>query len=250
MSEQSPVPPILDRGVQTLGLELHPEQLRRFAMLSTELAAWNTRVNLTSVTDPDDVQVRHFLDSLAIVPIVERELASRSGKLIDVGSGGGFPGLPVAIALPWLDVALLEATAKKVRFLEHAVGTLAIDNARAIQGRAESVAHLVEHREAYDIAVARAVGSVATLIELLVPLLKVGGGAILMKTKSALELELGGAEGALTKLNAGVEGVFETSVPELENHVLVLIRKHGPTPAGYPRRPGVPERHPLAEMRL
>lgn len=225
---------------------MQPDQLRCFALLSQELISWNQRVNLTSVTDPDDVQVRHFLDSLTIVPVVQDELSSGSGRLIDVGSGAGLPGLAVAIALPWLDVVLLEATAKKVRFLEHALGALGARNARALYGRAESLARQAEHREAYDVAVARAVGSTATLVELLTPFLKVGGMAVLMKTHAALDAELDQAADALEKLLADVEAVRETQVAGLDNHALLLIRKHGPTPAEYPRRPGVPDRYPLA----
>jgi len=246
VSEQSPVLPILERGAAALGLQLHPDQLRCFALLSQELISWNQRVNLTSVTNPDDVQLRHFVDSLTIVPVVQGELSSGSGRLIDVGSGAGLPGLAVAIALPWLDVALLEATAKKVRFLEHAVETLRARNARVLHGRAESLARQAEHREAYDVAVARAVGSTATLVELLTPFLTVGGIAVLMTTRAALDAELDRAAGALEKLHADVEAVRGTHVAGLDNHALLLIRKHGSTPTEFPRRPGVPERHPLA----
>jgi 16S rRNA (guanine527-N7)-methyltransferase len=249
VSQQSPLLSTLDRGAQALGLELSPHQIRRFAILARELIAWNARFNLTSITDPDDVQLRHFLDSLAVAPIVQRELPSRRGQLIDVGSGAGFPGLPLAIALPWLEVTLLEATAKKVRFLEHAVAALGVRNVRALAGRAESVAHRSEDRETYDVAVARAVGSAATLIELLIPLLKVGGIAVVMKTRTTLDVELGQARGALARLSASVEGALETPVMGLDDHVLVAIRKNGSTPAEYPRRPGVPARHPLPAMR-
>jgi 16S rRNA (guanine527-N7)-methyltransferase len=247
VSEQSRVLPVLQRGARALGLELQPDQVHRFAILLRELTAWNARVNLTSVTDPAEVELRHFLDSLSLVPIVHRELPARRGGLIDVGSGGGFPGIPLAIALPWLEVTLLEATSKKVCFLEHAVDALGLTNVRALSGRAETLAREPEHREGYNVATARAVGTAATLVELLVPFLKVGGVAMLMKTRATLDGELDQARGAFEKLHAGVDGVHEVGLSGLDDHVLALVRKKASTPPAYPRRPGVPERHPLPE---
>ena len=228
-----------------MGQALHPDELNRFSLLSRELLTWNGRMSLTAVTEPDDVQVKHFLDSLTVASVVKDELPQETGRLVDVGSGGGFPGLPLAIVLPWLDVILMEATAKKVRFLNHTIGVLALPNARALYGRAEQLARDDTQREVYDIAVARAVGSAATLVELLAPLLRFGGLAILMKTHAAVDRELDAAAAALSKLHAEVEKIHSVQVPGLDDRALVLIRKKAATPPEFPRRPGVPERRPL-----
>jgi 16S rRNA (guanine527-N7)-methyltransferase len=244
VSEQSPPLPLLASEARDLGVGLDPDQLRRFAALAQELLAWNQRVNLTALTDPRDIQIKHFLDSLALVPVIHDELTGRRGHVIDVGSGAGLPGLPLAIALPQFDVTLLEATARKIQFLDHAIRALALENATVLHGRAEERAHEAQHREAYDVATARAAGSTATLIELLIPFLKPGGLAILMKTRRMLDPELDEAAAALSRLQAGVEAVRD-GPRAFQDHALVLVRKQGPTPPEYPRRPGIPARRPL-----
>jgi 16S rRNA (guanine527-N7)-methyltransferase len=244
VSEQSSPLPLLASGSRALGIDLDREQLGRFSILSRELRAGNQRANLTALTDRGDVEIKHFLDSLTVAPIIQQELPAANGRLVDVGSGGGFPGLALAIALPWLQVMLVEATAKKVRFLEQVTETLQLSNVGVLQGRAEALAD-GEQREGFDIATARAVGSAATLVELLTPFLRVGGLAVLMKTRSAVQGEIVAAAGALERLHAVVEGIHDVQVKGLDERVLVLVRKTRPTPPGYPRRAGVPERRPL-----
>ncbi len=250
MSEQSRLLPLLAAGALALGLDLDSEQIRRFSLLYEELIAWNQRVNLTTVTAPDDVQVKHFLDSLTAAAVLGEELSGGTSRLVDVGSGAGLPGLALAIALPRLQVALLEATAKKARFLEHVVGVLDSGNVGVLHGRAEEMAHDPTHREAYDVGTARAVGKVGTLVELVTPFLRVGGLAILMKTRAALGSELAEARGALERLRSDVEGVRDVGMPGIEDHVLILVRKRGSTPSEYPRRVGLPGRRPLTGKSL
>lgn len=201
-------------------------------------------MNLTSVTDPSEIEVKHFLDSLTLAPAVQ-ELAHGTGRLADVGSGGGFPGLPLAIAFPWLRVSLMEATAKKIDFLRHVVRELRLTNAHVVHGRAEMLAREADQRESYDLATARAVGSTATLVELLTPFLRVGGVALLMKTGAAAASEVHDAAGALRQLFAEVEEIRGVDAPGLADRALIVIRKKAPTLPDYPRRPGVPERRPL-----
>ena len=256
-----------------MGLELTEDQLQALTRLSVELLAWNERVNLTAITDPRDIAIRHVLDSLTVVPILASAggggfpppLRGRGGGegqsapavpperplgVVDVGSGGGFPGLPITIVLPHLYVTLVDATAKKVAFLDHVVQTLGLANARAIHSTAEELGRAPEHRGAYDAAVARAVGSVATLVELLVPLLRLGGHAILMKTRAALEDEIAAAAPALDALHASVEQVVEADLGDLlPDRALVVIRKTEETTGQFPRRPGVPRRRPLGTVR-
>lgn len=246
MSEQSVWLPLLARGAGALGLELSPDQVRSFTLLADELVAWNERAHLTAITDRDEIQTKHFVDSLTAVPTILRRLYGEKGSLVDVGSGGGFPGLPIAIVARELDVTLVEATRKKVAFLEHAIRVLALENARPLWGRAEELARSPAHRERYDFAIARGVGTATTLVELLVPFLRVGGWGVLMKTGPAVETELKDATVALDQLKAEVEAVVPVGVPGLlEDRALIVVRKTQPTGAPYPRRSGIPRRRPL-----
>ncbi|MPZ13837.1 MAG: 16S rRNA (guanine(527)-N(7))-methyltransferase RsmG [Chloroflexi bacterium] len=248
VTEHSARLPVLDRGARALGLNLTGAARDRFERFLEELLAWNDRAGLTSITDPDEVQLKHFVDSLTLAPLVVRHLAGGSGTVVDVGAGPGLPGLALAIVLPDLEVTLVEATGKKVVFLLHAIKTLALGNARAVRGRAEEIARQPEHRERYDLATARAVGSVATLVELLVPLLRVGGRAVLMKTRTGIDEEIAAAASALDRLRCVVDAVEPVAPPDLcETRVLVVLRKVAATPPTYPRRPGVPARRPLRQ---
>lgn len=236
---------MLQRGAKALGLRLSAAQLSAFESLSGALSDWNRQVNLTGIRDPDQIEVKHFLDSLTLVPRLPHLLPSE-GRLIDVGSGPGFPGLPLAIVQPELHVTLLEATGKKVAFLRHAVELLGLENVQPLQGRAEHVARLLDHREVYDLAVARALASIATLTELLMPLVRVGGYAVLMKKQSEVGREVTEACPALQALHASIAEVVPSHVAGLlEDRALVVIKKLGATPERFPRRPGVPHRRPL-----
>jgi len=246
VSQQLPSLPLLESGARRLGLDLQRGQVRLLAAFASLLLARNKRVNLTAVTDLVDVQSKHLLDSLTLAPVLKTELTARQSSLVDVGSGGGLPGVPLAVALPELRVALVEATGKKAEFLAHVVRELQLDNVRVLHGRAEHLAHQTECREAFDVATARAVGGSATLVELLMPFVRVGGLAVLMKTRAALTDEIPAARAALAKLQGEIETVREVEIPELTDHTLFLIRKVAATPAQYPRRPGVPERRPIA----
>ena len=230
---------LLVRGARALDLDLGADQLSRFALFTQQLLAGNEHMNLTAITDPEEIQVKHYLDSLTVVPLLRQAGADRR-RLVDVGSGNGLPGLAIAIAVPSLQVTLVEATGKKARFLQHASEELGLRNVRVRPGRAEQLAHETGEREGYNFATARAVGATATLVELLTPFLRIGGLAILMKTEEAVEAEIGAAAEALTKLGCQVEGLRRIGLPGLEGRVLVTVRKHAATPREYPRRPGVP----------
>lgn len=235
MREQSL--PSLRGGAAALGLKISGEQVAAFSLLADELLAWNERVNLTSITEPGDIQVNHFLDSLTALPILRARMGDSRAKLVDVGAGAGLPGLALALVEPSLDVTLVEATAKKVSFMEHAIRRLSLPNACALHGRAEELAHREGCRQAFDFAIARAVASTAVLVELLTPFLRVGGWAIVMKKREAVASEVEDAATALDKLRSVVEEVVHPGVPGLlQDRALVVIRKEGNTPAGFPRR--------------
>lgn len=236
--------PLLQRWAGQFGAPLTDHQLDAFRLYRDELLAWNSsRANLTAVTNPDAVESRLFLESLwcaAASPPTD------GARLIDIGSGGGFPGLPLAIAFPEMNVTLLEATRKKVDFLEHIIELLGLPNCRAIHGRAEDFAHDPEHREAYAAATARALAPLPALVELCLPFVKVGGVLIAPKGADA-EQEIYDASNALSTLGGKVEEIIlpQPDSPIPADHRLVVIRKVAPTPETYPRRAGVPTRRPL-----
>jgi 16S rRNA (guanine527-N7)-methyltransferase len=236
---------MVEQGAQDLGVILTEGQIDSLSRLISELLSWTQRVNLTSITDHRDVEVKHIVDSLILVPTLRR-IIGNTGTLIDVGSGAGFPGLVLAISVPDLRVTLLEATKKKIAFLEHAIRAASVTNARTAHGRAEDLARSPIHRERYDVAAARAVGPISSLVEMLVPFVRVGGCALLMKTVHATGRELQDAQRALELLDCVVEDVVSVDLAGLlEGRTLVIVRKNAATNPLFPRRPGVPNRHPL-----
>ncbi len=242
----------LQRGATQFGLTLTEAQLRRFQRYRDLLLEWNRRFNLTAVSEPEQVEIRHFLDSLSCLPVLS-ELAARDDRIrpgmpiraIDVGTGAGLPGLALKLVWPGLRLTLLEATAKKVRFLQHVIAELGLRHVEAIHGRAEEVAHLPDHRAAYDLALARAVAPLAPLLELTLPFLRTGGWLLAMKGPAATA-EVMAAERALEILGGRLHRIFPVEVPYLaEDRFIVAVEKIAPTPERFPRRPGIPARRPL-----
>ena len=163
----------------------------------------------------------------------------------DVGSGAGFPGVPLAMVFPFLNVTLMEATGKKIAFLEHMIARLGLTNASTLRARAEDAGHLPNQREAYDVVAARAVARLPSLLEYLLPLAKVGGVCVAMKGKSAFE-EASGSARALAILGGRLNETGAIQLPDVEEpHYLVVVDKVAPTPSTYPRKPGIPTRKPL-----
>jgi 16S rRNA (guanine527-N7)-methyltransferase len=235
---------ILYEGAREFGLELTPVQLEAFETYYHLLVEWNARINLTAITGYTEVQIFHFLDSLSVGRALPKyELDGK--QLIDVGAGAGFPGVPLAIAFPHLQVALLEATGKKAVFLDGLARELGLDNVTTIKGRAEEVAHLREQREQYDFAVARAVAELRTLVEFTLPFVRVGGRFIAQKTTAAAE-ETKAAGHALQLLGGAARELIPIQLPsQRETRHLVVIAKVAHTPDKYPRRAGVPSKKPL-----
>ena len=242
--------PAPERGFARLlaGLRfpLTEEKVAKLAAYRDLLLDANRRINLTAVRDREGVERRLILESLRLVPALDRWLpATPMPWLIDIGSGGGIPGLVLAIARPDLAITLVEATGKKVEFLRHAIAALELEHATAIHGRAEELAHEVDHRGAFDIATARGVAALPALCELCLPFLRPGGVALLAK---GIEIgdELAQARAAAPML--GGEVVEAPILPGYESEIttrLVVVRKTGPTPRAYPRHSGIPVKSPL-----
>jgi len=222
------------------GLPLDPNQLRQFARYTDELLAWNAHTNLTAITDRQAIYVRHFLDSLALA----RFWGPPPATLVDIGTGAGFPGVPLKILHPPLAVTLIESVGKKTAFLKHLIAILGLEQVRVVTGRAETVGHDPGQRERYDVATARAVADLRVLAEYALPLLRVGG--LLLAPKGAgAEREIEGARRAVALLGGTIEQVVPIELPGVEPRSLVVARKVAPTDPRYPRAVGIPARRPL-----
>lgn len=242
--------PLLEEGCRRLGIPLTSQQLDQFKRYYAELLQWNQRFNLTAITDHEGVQTKHFLDSLAALPVICEELGEpmpphRRLHLVDVGTGAGFPGVPLKIAAPRLKLTLMDGTGKKVRFLENLSGTLGLDNTRVVQGRAEELGRATAHRGQYDLVTARAVAALNTLAEYLLPLVRRDGYAVVYKGPSAAE-EFIDARKAIDTLGGEVTRFAPVEVPFLpESRYIILIKKVRRTPDPYPRGQGLARKKPL-----
>ena len=224
------------------GLTVEPAEIERLGRYLWLLLETNTHHNLTAIKDVDEAWTRHIFDSLTLTAVLGELAAGEEGqgpRVIDVGSGGGLPGIPLAIALPGFRFTLLEATGKKAAFLRHAVTELGLGNVEVVAARAESAGREGGRRDAYDAAVARAVGPLAVIAELATPFVRTGGLAVLVKGERAEE-ELAAAKQALHLLHVGQAGTVETPTGRL-----VVLEKLRRTPKAYPRRDGEPKRAPL-----
>ena len=235
----------LIRGTQELGISLSEEHLTQFEIYYRELVEWNRRFNLTAITDYEGVQVRHFLDSLSCLLALPARCLRAGARIVDVGTGAGFPGIPLKIVCPHISLTLVEATRKKVTFLEHLIGRLGLEGVHVIHGRAEELGRQKAHRERYDWAVARAVAEMPTLVEYLLPLVRVGGAILAQKGESG-PAEVHAAEEAIRILGGEVRRLVPVHLHGIaETRYLVIVDKVAATPEKYPRRPGIPSKRPL-----
>ncbi len=234
------------RGARQLGIDLTPGQTQQFQLYYQELSAWNARVNLTAITGYEEVQTRHFLDSLTAVPILrDQPWAEADFSLIDVGTGGGIPGIPLKIVLKQARAVLLDSVAKKTAFVQHAVTALELERTEVLTARAEALAHQPGYRQTFHLAVCRAVSKLATIAELTLPFLRSGGMAVIYK-KGDIQSELIQAGKAIDTLGGRTREVRAIDLPGLEGHCLVVLDKTAPTPPRYPRRAGMPDKRPLS----
>jgi 16S rRNA (guanine527-N7)-methyltransferase len=224
------------------GLNLNPLQLAVFSRYSDELAEWNINQNLTAIRDPENVRVKHFLDSLSAYLALR---GSQMTSLVDVGTGAGFPGLPLKILCPNIELTLVESVGKKARFCRHIVDTFNLENVDVLQVRAEVLGQDAAYRESYDWALARAVAVMPVLLEYLLPLVKVGGKVLAMKGGNA-PAEVHSAGRAIQLLGGHLQQLIPVTLPGVvEERYLVVVDKVAATPEKYPRREGIPAKRPL-----
>lgn len=218
-----------------------PEEFDRYL---DELLEWNKKFNLTSITDREEAKLRHFYDSLTLTEAFD--FSGSEYSVIDVGSGAGFPGLPIKILFPNIRLTLLDSTAKKVSFIEHIIAILKLKDAEAVWVRAEDYAK--GKKEQYDMAFCRALAHLSVAAELCLPFVKNGGRFLAMKGND-MGNELAESENALKILGGRIEKVVETQVPDGKNGFLrrsvIVVEKVGNTPVGYPRKAGIPKKRPL-----
>ena len=250
-SEPAELLPSLRAGCAALDLSLNSTQIERLHAYLELLLQQQGRVNLTAVRDPAEAERLLLLESIAAVRDVPALRAPAGAKtptrLLDVGAGGGIPGIPLAIAFPHLDVTLVDATRKKVEFARRAARALDVANVTALWGRAETLAHAPAQRERYALVTARGVGSLATVAELTLPFCAAGGTVAAYKSLPLAD-ELQAAAHALALLGGGKPRVTPFNLPGLPaRHCLVTVRKRASTPDAYPRRVGVPAKRPLGK---
>ena len=230
-------------AVLEMGLALDEKQMAQYARYYELLVEWNEKINLTAITERDEVYLKHFYDSITLglhTDVLEGEMT-----LCDVGAGAGFPSIPLKIAYPNLKVTIVDSLNKRINFLELLFKELGLEGVRCYHDRAETFGQNAEHRAAYDIVTARAVARMSVLSELCVPLVKKGGYFVAMKAASSKE-ELDDAKAAIATLGGKVEEdyAFELPKEEGERHI-ILINKAKETPKKYPRKPGIPNKKPL-----
>lgn len=233
---------ILAARADEAGIPLTAEQIGQFSVYNEMLLDWNTRMNLTALTAPEDVAVKHIIDSLTAY---DAALFDGARTLIDVGTGAGLPGIPLAVYAPHLTVTLLDALNKRVRFLTEATAAMGLQNVRCIHARAEEAARTAEHRAAYDIAVSRAVARLPVLLEYTLPFVRVGGTLLALKGRAYAE-EQKEARRAAEVLGGGRITARPVHLPGLDDvRAILTVTKERQTPAAYPRGGGAPPRRPL-----
>ena len=229
----------LENVAKQIEIELTKKQIEKFYNYMNLLLEWNEKINLTAIIEPKEVILKHFVDSLTIAKYIKE-----NEKLIDVGTGAGFPGIPLSIVKENTDIVLLDSLNKRINFLEEVKENLKLENITTIHGRAEEFGKNKKERETYDIATSRAVAPLNILLEYLLPLVKVGGKAICMKGSNIEEIE--NAKNALEILGGKIEKIEEITLPNSDiKRNIIIVKKVKNTPSKYPRKPGTPSKEPI-----
>ena len=235
---------LLAGGALELGIKLTDEQLTQFEIYYRELYKWNQRVNLTAITEHSEVQIKHFLDSLTCCLAYPEGLPG-NGKIVDIGAGAGFPGLPLKLVFPDFQLTLSDSVGKKTAFLHHLLQVLELPEVAVLTARAEQLGQDPEMREKFDVVLVRGVAKLPTLLEYTLPLCRIGGKVVAWK-HGGIRPELESAQRALQLLGGHLEMVIPVSLTRLtDNRILVVVEKISTVPEEYPRRPGLPRKQPL-----
>lgn len=233
---------ILINGCKLYNIDISQEQINMLLKYMDMLKKWNKNVNLTSIVDDEGIIKKHFLDSISIF---NTELIKDNISLVDVGTGAGFPGIPIKIINPTVKVTLIDSLKKRVNFLDEVIGELKLKDINAVHGRCEDFANQKDYREKYDIATARAVASLPVLCEYCLPYVKIGGSFIAMKGPSVIE-ELDVSDNAVKVMGGELKEVIDTNIyGEDLNHKLVVVKKKKLSPIKYPRKAGKIEKNPI-----
>ncbi len=232
----------LKEAIMEMGLECSQPQAKKFELYMRGVLEWNEKVNLTRITEPEEFIVKHFLDSLVCCNRKEFQQAER---IIDVGTGAGFPGIPLAILAPEKKFVLMDSLAKRLRIIDALCGEAGISNVETVHARAEELARNKNHREKYDLCVSRAVANMAVLSEYCLPFIKVGGCFMAYKGPEAAA-EAAEAEKAIKLLGGSLQEIYDGSLAKYDiSHKIVLIKKVKNTVSKYPRKAGMPTKEPL-----
>jgi len=235
---------LLQETYNLLGIVLTSRQIAALERYQEELTDWNDRYNLTAIHDPEKVSIKHFLDSMTCSLVMR---GSRMERVIDIGTGAGFPGLPLKILYPNIQLTLVDSVGKKAAFCEHISHTLNLEGVKVLKARAEDIGHLPEHREQYDWAVGRAVAALPVLAEYLLPLVSVGGHMLALKGETA-PAEAHTTEHAAHLLGGRLRQLLPVTLPGVvEQRYLVVVDKIAATLPPYPRRAGIPSKRPLTK---
>ncbi|MCD9024849.1 16S rRNA (guanine(527)-N(7))-methyltransferase RsmG [Cohnella silvisoli] len=232
------------KQVEKLGITLSEGQLAQFESYYSLLIEWNEKINLTGITERDAVYEKHFYDSLTIAGVIPLD---KQSSLADIGSGAGFPSIPLAIVFPHLQITIIDALAKRIKFLGEVTSKLGLTKILCLHSRAEDAARKREHRDCYDVVTARAVARLSVLNEFCLPFVRTGGLFIAMKGTD-ISAELDESRYSAAKLNGKIQDVKRLTLPSegAERH-LVICMKESPTPAAYPRKAGIPIKSPLVK---
>ncbi len=235
---------IFEKDLKQLHLELSKKQILQFISYYELLIDWNSRMNLTAITEFEDVLKKHFIDSLSLISAVS-DLAQKQYDLIDVGTGAGFPGIPLKIAFPNLKITLLDSLNKRIQFLNEVICKLELQDIEAVHGRAEDFAKPDQFRERFDLCVSRAVANLATLSEYCIPFVKPGGFFISYKSEK-VNVELEEAKKAISVLGGSFQKNIEFLLPHSDiTRNFIVIQKKNKTPLKYPRKAGLPSKEPI-----
>lgn len=231
-----------EKDLEELNINLEKRQICQFLQYYELLVEWNSFMNLTAITDFDEVIKKHFIDSLSLVKAID---LSKNYSVIDIGTGAGFPGIPLKIAFPNLEITLLDSLNKRIKFLNEVIEKLGLENIETIHGRAEDFAKDKNYRQSYDLCVSRAVANLSTLSEYCLPYVKTGGKFISYKSEKITD-EINAAKKAISILGGNISGQVDFNLPDSDIYRnLFIIEKIKDTPMKYPRKAGLPSKEPI-----